>query len=619
MISHVSKKLLILILLTTLLIAFATRFNNWYWMPNHADAWGYYVYLPSIFIYNDLATLDTAAEIRRQYNPGSLGAVAGHPFGLIELHWTDKGRAGIKYTSGVALLQSPFFGIGHLAAKLLGFKADGFSKPYMLALLFSAVLYPLLGLFFLEKTLRKYFEKQTVWFVCIALILGTNLLYFATVNFMSHAYLFALYCLLIFTTDKWYADERKGLIPVAFMGFLSGLISMIRPNEVICIVIPLFWSVTSWNDLTPRFSLLIEHRKAILLAIFMGVLAWSPQLVYWHWVSGEWFHDSYPDEHFDFLNSRIWDGFFNYKNGWLVWTPLMFLALSGVFFLSKFARCAVLPIVIFMPVHIVVIYAWWAWWYPNGFGSRAMVETYPLLAFPLAAMIEQFQQNKRLKWIAFSAPLFFMGLNIFQTWQWGKGIFWTQEMNAAAYWTIFGKQRCTKEFLTALETKSMEPPFFVKFDSLLFYQDFENPVDSNFVHEKAQKGTWSYHFQTPYWQIAELKANDTQVRAGDWLRVSVQVWISPIEMVCDKSEAALLSVEFQGEQKHISSITLQNKVGQPKTWFHCGDVDIWDEVAFFVKIPPRVLHDSSIKIFFHKKAQVKQTLHIDEFRVERWR
>ena len=613
------QKLLVWLVLACFAIVFSLLQVQWKTNLQYADAWGYYVYLPAIFIHQDLASLDSTIAMRRKYSPGSLGAAPDHPFGLVELHRTATGNVSIKYTSGVAILQAPFFLLGHLGAKILGYPADGFSEPYSFALLLSAIFYPLLGLFLLEKTLRKIFTKRTVWLTAAVLFLGTNLFYFSTLNFMSHAYLFALFCLLIFASDEWHAVGGRSLRLTILMGLSAGLISIIRPNLVLCLAIPAFWGAANWKEVRERFALFWRQRGKIMLAGLVFLAACLPQLIYWRWISGEWLHDSYPGESFNFADSRIWDGFFNYRNGWLVWTPVMFLALGGMFLLPRFSKKPLLPIALFLPLHVVIIYAWWAWWYPNGFGSRPMVETYPLLAFPLSAVFEWLGRVRRLAWLSWSAAVFFICLNVFQTWQWAQGIFWTQEMNAAGYWTIFGKTNCTKEFLAALDSKTSPPPFLVKFDSLVFQQNFETPTDSNFTHDWAQEGEWGYRLQGERSPGLQAKANELGIRTGDWLRLSVKVWIPPTHLVCDPAEASFLILELKGKKRRNKFIRLQNKVGKAQNWFHCGDVGRWDEAFFFVKVPADFPADGQVKFYAGKKAGVPKMVLLDEMKMERWR
>jgi hypothetical protein len=86
------------------------------------DAFGYYLYLPLEFIYHDLRleNMDVLRELFEKYYPSST---------LYQVFKSPEGGWLIKYTMGLALMQSPFFFIGHLVAILSDFPADGFSQP----------------------------------------------------------------------------------------------------------------------------------------------------------------------------------------------------------------------------------------------------------------------------------------------------------------------------------------------------------------------------------------------------------------------------------------------------------------------------------------------------------
>src|SRR5690606_31032876 len=78
------------------------------------DAAGYYWYLPSLFIYGDLADQKWADSIISQYQPGPPD-IAGFGFRV------DNGHVVMKYPAGMALVEAPFFFIAHAIARPLGY------------------------------------------------------------------------------------------------------------------------------------------------------------------------------------------------------------------------------------------------------------------------------------------------------------------------------------------------------------------------------------------------------------------------------------------------------------------------------------------------------------------
>lgn len=594
-------------------------FGQWKISPTHADAWGYYAYLPSAFIFHDLSTLDSMAAVRTQVHPGSMG-FGQNPLGIMEVNQTATGRYCIKYTMGVAILQAPFFAVGHLVAKMLDFPEHGLSLPYLFALLCSAIFWPLLGLWFLRKTLLKYFSPATVWLVLAGLLFGTNLLYFSTVNLMSHAYLFGLWCLLIWATDAWYADEksRSGLLSVA-IGALAGLIALIRPVEIICVAVPLFWGVHRWSDLVLRGRLFWQHGRAILLAIAAFGLVWMPQMMYWKWVSGEWLHDSYPNEHFTFLEPHLLAGIFGFKNGWLVFTPIMFLALAGLFVLRRYAPKAALPLAIILPVYLWIIYSWWCWTWVNGFGSRPMVEIYPLLAFPLAALLERSGRGKLLFLAKMGVVGFFIWLNTLQTWQMCNGLIWSQDMNLYGWLTSIGQTKFSKRMQVALETNLMPPPKGLQPESTVYFENFETSVDSNFSSTVAFSGRYSYLLTPEYSPGLDKTAQQLGLKPGDWLRASVHVFVPGEFLTCAPGETSGLVINMLGKTNVWEKIQLQNKMGNPDGVFFCGETGFWDEAAFFIQVPDDFPANGAIKLYAWHPFNSPKKVFLDDLKLERWR
>jgi len=89
-------------------------------------------------------------------------------YGLYHKHPTT-GKNIIKYTSGVALMLSPFFIIAHYMANLLGLTADGFSTIYKLFLGLGAIFWVSLGLWCLFTVLEKYFTQFVTVITIVAI------------------------------------------------------------------------------------------------------------------------------------------------------------------------------------------------------------------------------------------------------------------------------------------------------------------------------------------------------------------------------------------------------------------------------------------------------------------
>jgi len=88
-----------------------------------------------------------------------------------------------------------------------------------------------------------------------------------------------------------------------------------------------------------------------------------------------------------------------------------------------------------------VIYSWWCWWYGGSFGSRPMIDTYGLMAIPLAAFLAAFTNKSFWKQGVVGLLLVLMiALNQIQMNQYRTSLLHWDSMTRKAYFSIFLKR-----------------------------------------------------------------------------------------------------------------------------------------------------------------------------------
>lgn len=399
------------------------------------DIKSYYAYLPATFIYHDL----------------SLGFLEKNEHDVKKWIWpvtTPTGKKAILTTMGLSFLYAPFFAIGHITALILPqYEATGYSLPYHIALQFGTLVYFILSLLVLRKVLARYFDDKVIALTLFAVGAGTNLFYYLTYSApMAHAYNFFLIVLFIYFLEKWH--EKINLRYTIGLGLVSGLVTLIRPTNIIVLLLVPLWHVGSWNDFKNRVILLLKHWLYIVLMAGMFVLVWAPQFAYWKYVSGEFFYFSYGErgDKFYWENPQIWKVLFSYEKGWFVYTPLMLVALLGLRSLKRLKIKLSLAILVYLSVMIYVLSSWWCWWYGGSFGQRSFVDFYGLMAIPLAAVIDAGLKRRYLNYVF---TLFVFGLitfNQFNIQQYNKmaiSYWWT---NKEGYWENFLKLHPTCKY-----------------------------------------------------------------------------------------------------------------------------------------------------------------------------
>jgi len=394
-----------------------------------ADVRGYYAYLPALFIHNDLKFENL--EVYKNEK--------GYEVWVSE---DEKGRRFIKYTSGMSIMYSPFFLVSHALASPLGAKADGFSYPYKTGLIVGSLFYLVIGLIFISKLLLRYFEDRVVSIALLILYLGTNLFEYETGHLaLSHGYSFALIALFMYSTVTW-LDKPK-LKWAIWMGVSGGLMLLIRPIDLVFLSFIVLIGVRSLEDLKLRFKLIWSNKIHVFVFLGFGFLMLLPQLLYYKHVFGHFIYYSYTKEGFFFLTPHLYDTMFSFRNGWLIYSPIMVFALVGFFFTKRISN----QFTFFSPfaflVYFYVLSSWWCWWYA-GFGNRAFINLYPVLAIPLCALIAYVLNKKFYINIGFKALVFaFILLNVFQSYQFEKGIIHWGYMSSDAYWHAFGRTKPT--------------------------------------------------------------------------------------------------------------------------------------------------------------------------------
>ena len=435
------------------------------------DVSGYYAYLPATFIYNDLKELNWRSDIIKQYRFNGRADCTPE---------RESGATVIKYPVGMAISYLPGFALAHLYATLSDSDADGYSQPYHLGLILIGWLYMLIALWYLRKLLSIYFKD---WIVALALLivaLGTNYyIYAGSHTMMSHAFLFMLFALAIYHTTLWYRDPT--IRRIIGIGLILGLITITRPTEILLTLVVLFWSVHNLESLKDRIKLFVECKLHLVAAIISAAVVISIQLFYWKYSSGDWIVYSYKGEGFTWDGRYLRECFVGFRKGWLIYTPVMVLGIIGLYplYKQKNTNKISLPIIIFLLISTYIIFSWDNYWYGGGFGQRAMISSYVLFAFAIAAWIQSIRnKSKWLKYISGAFIMFCIWLNIFQSFQaqvWGG--FETNKMTKKYYFKIFGESDVNPDWKVYLDNIDAKMGALKK-SIPLFKVDFEDNLGS---------------------------------------------------------------------------------------------------------------------------------------------
>lgn len=409
-----------------------------FWNHSRVIDWDmtlYYSYLPALFIYDDIKFEKPVKEWGEKHFYMSSDA---------------EGNKYVKMTSGLAILYSPFFFAAHAVALMSDtYEANGFSSPYPFALLLAVLSYTLLGLWFLKSFLSEYVSKGIASLSVVLIYAGTNLPYYSFVEPMSHAFNFSLICFMLWLFQAYRKQAKLGL--AIALGLVGGLLILIRPTNVIALLFPLILLI--WNkSLSPKQWW--QHGFIVVAMIFLAI---SPQLFYWHHMTGNWVIYSYNDERFFFGDPEIWKGLFSYRKGWFVYSPILWLSIPGFYWAWKKVQRETVVALAVLFLAIWVNFSWWCWWYGGGFGARSMIDYLPFMAIALAFTLQWLlQQSKAIKLTSAVILTFITTWSIFMNKQYKSGIIHYDSMSKELFWKQFFVDHYIKDYESYLDHPDYE-------------------------------------------------------------------------------------------------------------------------------------------------------------------
>lgn len=568
------------------------------YLHQEGDALGYYIYMPSFFIQHDLPTLDKTLNARFRHCAPERKAVP---------HSVN------KYFMGTAVLQSPFFLLAHALAGPLGYERDGYSMIYIYLVESSCSVYVILAFFIIMAILRRRFADSVSAMVILIIGLGTNLYHLCVYHApFSHPYLFFWYALLILFTIRFYESLQRRYI--LLIGFVCGMITLTRLTEFYAVLIPLLWGIARWSDVAERMKLLWRYMLPVAAAGCIVILCLVPQGLYWKVSSGHFFYYSYTGEKFDFLHPHILDGLFSGENGWLMYSPIMILALIGIGFSARRRDDSFVPLVVFLIVHIYVIYSWWCWFYMGSYGSRPMTEAYPLLSIPLAYMVEWLWQSSLKRALLLLMSSFCVFQVAFQTYQTDQGIFISELSNWRYNVVTFGKTEFSDEEAVVLNTDEFQPhhPVLVR---VLNENDFESPAIEGSDTSVSTSGRRSVRVGlNKFSEGYQASLQDAGAKPGQWIRASINclakentndVWhLSQLVIACNHGDK---TIKWKG-------VGLQNKIDNPLHVIRHFSVNKWGRVYFYSQIPEGMAPTDMIMVYVYHSSG--PDIYIDDLKVE---
>lgn len=434
------RETIIVLLAALLQVVYYAPFEN----TISSDGEGHYEYLPSIFIHNDFVRYNSPAD----KTPEKYCRIDNEAIGYVIVgnHRLN------KYPYGTALLQLPFFVTAWLFVDESAESISGYEDIFQISVYIAALIYLLLALVFVRRTLNLYgISSFTITVIELILVFATPLLYYTYGNAAyGHVYSFFSISAFIFFSSKFFSHNTSKSFILASV-FLA--LTVVIRNFNILILLALPFIAGSWQGLQNGMNYLIRRPKILASGIVILSVSLMIQFFLYFLQTGHWFLDSYPGEHFNFKTPAYTEVLFSFRKGLFIYTPIFLLSLLGV--LNYFKRHSIFHGMTWISWFFFLTYtlsSWWLWSNGSSFGQRVYIDYYILFVIPIAVLIEHSKQTIRMALLSFSALC--MMLNVFQIYQYKHYILKWDHMTASEYWEIFLKSNMNLEgFLWRPELK----------------------------------------------------------------------------------------------------------------------------------------------------------------------
>jgi hypothetical protein len=377
-----NEKLLFFLFLLTLPLA-----NPWV----RGDGVGYYAYLRSVLIDHDL-------RFENDYLAANESFVMSHTDSqghLLRSLYTRTGYVENHFSVGPAILWAPVMltvhGVVRLADHFGGhIPADGYSRPYLLAMAFSTSCYGFLSLLLSYWIARKFFDGLWTFLATVGIWAASSLPIYMYFN-PSWSHALSAFTVALFL---WYWERTRLQRTAAqwtVLGLLAGLMGNVYYPNAILLIFPALESaqiLLTWQrestDAAP------VHKLALGGVLFLTsfIAAMLPTFITRQIIYGSPFESGYPPiSTWNWTSPVLLKVLFSSDHGMFSWTPILILAFAGLPFLWKRDKLLGAGCLLTFLAFYYLIASYADWDGLSSYGNRFFVSLTPIFILGLAALL----------------------------------------------------------------------------------------------------------------------------------------------------------------------------------------------------------------------------------------
>jgi hypothetical protein len=358
---------------------------------------------------------------------------------------TSTGHLDNHFTVGPAILWAPFLLAAHagvLLARAFGshVAADGFSAPYRFAMAFGTALYGFLGLLLAARVAREYVDERWAFLATIAIWWSSSLPVYMYFNpSWSHAH--SAFAVALFL---WYWHETRDLRTLRqwrILAVIAGLMLNVYYANVTILVVLIVEAIRQYLTAlrhapggatapqarrdssfgSPSMAqLLVNH----LLFCLIVVLCLLPTFISRHVIYGSALESGYvPLGYWAWRSPYFLSVLFSSDHGLLVWTPVVILAVAGLFFFWRREPRVGAPVLAAVLAFYLLIACYPDWDGISSYGNRFFISLTAPFILGLSVLFDRaaalFRSLRAAPAVASSLVACFILWNMAFVFQWG--------------------------------------------------------------------------------------------------------------------------------------------------------------------------------------------------------
>ncbi|MCC6630205.1 MAG: hypothetical protein IT340_22725 [Chloroflexi bacterium] len=308
---------------------------------------------------------------------------------------------------GSALLWTPFFAAGHLAA--LGLRAlglpvavDGYSPPYIWAITTGSAILTAIALLLLYRLATGFVSRAAAFWATLAIWLGTPVIFYSH-GAPAYSHAASLFAITVFLV-AWHGSRpltSRRAWQWALLGALAALVTMVREQDGVLplaivgaeglLALPALWRDARDRAWAPLARLV--GGGALMLATWL--IAFTPQLAT-YWVLNGAFrpNQNVTDKMLSWVPRHALTVVLSPEYGLIFWTPLVALALPGLLWLWRRDRTLTLALALCFAATWYITAVYNTGPSRGSFGARRFLNCTPVFLLGLAAAFQALRERR---------------------------------------------------------------------------------------------------------------------------------------------------------------------------------------------------------------------------------